>query len=57
MSQFIADTPALSNAREAALPPAHFSVTEGTTELFGRTPRERERVHARREQSDTSPIV
>lgn len=42
--------------REAALPPAHFSVTEGTTELLGTAPREREPVHARREQSDTSPI-
>jgi len=49
-------TTPLPPAREAQLPPAHFSVTEGTTELLGNTPRERERVHARREQSDTSPI-
>jgi hypothetical protein len=40
----------------ATLPPAHFSVTEGTTELLGANPREREPVHARREQGDTSPI-
>jgi hypothetical protein len=49
-------TPMLAQPREAALPPAHFSVTEGTTELLGNTPRERDRVHARPEHSDTSPI-
>lgn len=48
--------PPLPRAREAALPPAHFSVTEGTTELLGNTLRERERVPVRREPSDTSPI-
>jgi hypothetical protein len=46
----------LPHARDAALPPAHFSVTEGTTELLGSAPREREKVHAPREHSDTSPI-
>ena len=49
-------TPQLPHARDAALPPAHFSVTEGTTELLGTAPREREKVHAPREHSDTSPI-
>lgn len=49
-------TAQLPPAREAALPPAHFSVTEGTTELLGSVPREREKVNARREHSDTSPI-
>lgn len=49
-------TPQLTPARDAALPPAHISVTEGTTELLGNAPRERERIPARREQSDTSPI-
>jgi hypothetical protein len=48
--------PQLTHAREAALPPAHFSVTEGTTELLGNVPREREQVAARREHGDTSPI-
>jgi hypothetical protein len=48
--------PALAQPREAALPPAHFSVTEGTTELLGTPPREREPVHTRRDHSDTSPI-
>jgi hypothetical protein len=48
--------PQLAPQREAALPPAHFSVTEGTTELLGSVPRERERVPARREHGDTSPI-
>ncbi|HEX8337650.1 MAG TPA: zinc ribbon domain-containing protein [Pyrinomonadaceae bacterium] len=48
--------PQLAPQREAALPPAHFSVTEGTTELLGSAPREREKVHARREHGDTSPI-
>jgi hypothetical protein len=47
-------TTQLAPARDAALPPAHFSVTEGTTELFDNTPRERAPV--RREPSDTSPI-
>ena len=46
----------LAPARDAALPPAHFSVTEGTTELLGNAPREREKVAVRREHSDTSPI-
>ena len=49
-------TTQLPHAREAALPPAHISVTEGTTELLGNVPRERERVPVRREHSDTSPI-
>jgi hypothetical protein len=49
--------PQFAPAREATLPPAPFSVTEGTTELLGSAPRERERVRVRREQhSDTSPI-
>ncbi len=48
--------PQLAQAREAALPPAHLSVTEGTTELLTPAPREREKVPARREHSDTSPI-
>lgn len=49
-------TPQLAPARDAALPPAHFSVTEGTTELLGGLPREREKVPVRRGHSDTSPI-
>lgn len=49
-------TAQLPPAREAALPLSHFSVTEGTTELLDSVPREREKVHARREHSDTSPI-
>ncbi|HEX7313796.1 MAG TPA: zinc ribbon domain-containing protein [Pyrinomonadaceae bacterium] len=49
-------TTQLPHARDAALPPAHFSVTEGTTELLGSVPREREKVPVRREHSDTSPI-
>ncbi|HJQ33576.1 MAG TPA: zinc ribbon domain-containing protein [Pyrinomonadaceae bacterium] len=49
-------TQALPHAQTSALPPAHFSVTEGTTELLGANPREREPVPARREKSDTSPI-
>jgi hypothetical protein len=49
-------TPLFAPARDAVLPPAHFSVTEGTTELLGHPPREREKVPARREHSDTSPI-
>ena len=48
--------PQFAPAREAALPPAPFSVTEGTTELLGSAPRPREKVPARREHSDTSPI-
>jgi hypothetical protein len=48
--------PQLAHAREASLPPAHFSVTEGTTELLDSAPREREKVPVRREHSDTSPI-
>jgi hypothetical protein len=51
-----ATPPQLAPAREAALPPAHFSVTEGTTELLGNAPREREKVPVRREHTDTSPI-
>ena len=43
-------------ARAASLPPAYVSVTEGTTELLSPTPREREKVPARREHSDTGPI-
>ncbi|HEX8146906.1 MAG TPA: zinc ribbon domain-containing protein [Pyrinomonadaceae bacterium] len=46
-----APPPQLAHARDA-----HFSVTEGTTELLGSAPREREKVHARREHSDTGPI-
>ena len=47
----------LPHAQTSALPPAHFSVTEGTTELLGSRPGERERVRARRtEQGDTGPI-
>jgi hypothetical protein len=48
--------PPLAHAREAALPPAYVSVTEGTTELLGNAPRERERVPARREHPDTGPM-
>jgi hypothetical protein len=48
--------PPFAPAREAALPPAHISVTEGTTELLDYVPREGERIPARREHSDTSPI-
>jgi hypothetical protein len=47
---------ALPHAHLSTLPPAPFSVTEGTTELLGASPREREPVPARREQGDTSPI-
>lgn len=47
----------LPHAQVSALPPhAHFSVTDGTTELLGASPREREPVAARREHGDTSPI-
>lgn len=46
----------LPPAQVSALAPGHFSVTEGTTELLGANPREREPVAARREQGDTSPI-
>jgi hypothetical protein len=52
----VAAPPLFAPAREASLPPAHFSVTEGTTELLGSAPRERAKVPARREPSDTSPI-
>ena len=48
--------PQFTSAREATLPPASFSVTDGTTELLGPPPRERERVPVRREHTDTSPI-
>jgi hypothetical protein len=48
----------LSHAQASALPPAHFSVTDGTTELLGSKPREGERVPVRRkEQGDTSPFA
>ena len=49
-------TPPLAPAREAALPPAYVSVTEGTTELLGNAPREREKVPARRQHPDTGPM-
>lgn len=49
-----AAAPQFAPARDAALPPAHLSVTEGTTELLGQA--QREQVYARREHSDTSPI-
>lgn len=48
--------PTLPPAREATLPPAYVSVTEGTTELLGNAPRERERVPARRGHPDTGPM-
>lgn len=52
----------LSAAQVSSLPPAHFSVTEGTTELLGANElhgansRVRGPVPAQREQGDTSPI-
>lgn len=47
----------LPHARTSALPPAApFSVTDGTTELLSAAPRGREKVPARREHTDTSPI-
>ena len=47
----------LPHAQASALPRAPFSVTEGTTELLGAKPREREPVPApRKGQSDTSPF-
>jgi hypothetical protein len=46
----------LPSAKTSSLPPAHFSVTEGTTELLGSQPKEREKVPARRERSDTGRI-
>ena len=51
-----AQPPLFVPAPDAALPPAHFSVTDGTTELLGNAPRGRERVAGRREPTDTSPI-
>ena len=51
--------PQFAHGPDAALPPAHFSVTEGTTELLGgvrNIARGREKVAAPREPSDTSPI-
>lgn len=48
--------PPLAPAREASLPPAYVSVTEGTTELLGNAPREREKVPARRGHPDTGPM-
>ena len=53
---FPAAAAAPPRAREAALAPGSFSVTDGTTELLDVAPRRRERVPARREPSDTSPI-
>ncbi|MET0625467.1 MAG: zinc ribbon domain-containing protein [Pyrinomonadaceae bacterium] len=51
-------TARLPRARASALPPRHFSVTEGTTELLTPTPREAERVPVRRrEQGDTGPVA
>ncbi|HYH85135.1 MAG TPA: zinc ribbon domain-containing protein [Pyrinomonadaceae bacterium] len=47
---------ALPHAQTSALPPARFSVTEGTTELLGVSAKEKEKVHVRREQSDTSQL-
>jgi hypothetical protein len=48
----------LPHAQTSALPPAHFSVTEGTTELLGSKPREAEHIPLRRkEQGDTSPFA
>jgi hypothetical protein len=48
----------LPHAQPPALPPRHFSVTEGTTELLTPTPREAERVPARRkERGDTGPVA
>jgi hypothetical protein len=48
----------LPRAQTSALPPAPFSVTEGTTELLGARPREAERVPLRRGgRDDTSPFA
>ncbi|HEX8352827.1 MAG TPA: zinc ribbon domain-containing protein [Pyrinomonadaceae bacterium] len=48
----------LPHTQASALPPAHFSVTEGTTELLGSTPREAERIPMRhKEKGDTSPFA
>ena len=48
----------LPHAQTSALPPAHFSVTEGTTELLGSKPREAERIPVRRKQEgDTGPFA
>ena len=53
-----AAAPRLPTAQTSALPPAHFSVTDGTTELLGSQAREAEHVPLRRkEQSDTSPFA
>lgn len=53
-----AATARLSHAQAPALPPRHFSVTEGTTELLTPTPRGAERVPLRRnERSDTGPVA
>jgi hypothetical protein len=57
---FVADAAAarLPHTQTSALPPAHFSVTEGTTELLGSKPREAVPVTPRRgEQGDTSPFA
>ena len=50
--------PPFAQARDAALPPGNFSVTEGTTELLTPKAREAERVPLRRkEPSDTNPFA
>lgn len=46
----------LPSAQTSSLPPARFSVTEGTTELFSSPPKEREKVPVRRERGDTGKI-
>ena len=46
----------LPSANTSSLPPAHFSVTEGTTELLDSHPKEREKVPVRRERIDTGRI-
>ena len=51
-----AATGRLPHTQAPTLQPAHVSVTEGTTELLGPVPRVREKVQARRERGDTSPI-
>lgn len=51
-------TARLPHAQPSSLPPRHFSVTEGTTELLTPTPREAERVPVRRrERGDTGPVA
>ncbi|MBC7930069.1 MAG: zinc ribbon domain-containing protein [Rubrivivax sp.] len=46
----------LPSAQTSSLPPARFSVTEGTTELLGSQPKEREKVPVRRERGDTGQL-